>query len=119
MNVPAAGQFREDAAMRCVVIDDQQSASAELRARSGEMRSWCASHRLEYDIEMNRRTSAELAFSPHRSAHAFREPFANREPKSGATVSPRRGRIGLGERLEKSAHRIRGNPNPGIFHREV
>ena len=52
------------------------------------------------------------------ATHHLAKTFADREPKSCATISARRGRGSLGKLLEQLAHLLRRHPDAGVRHRE-
>jgi len=61
---------------------------------------------------------ADLALDADLASHQLHQPANDRQPQPGAAIVPRRGGVGLLERLEHLFHLARRNADAGVADRE-
>ena len=113
LHAPIGEYILEDAPVRAIVIDHQhrhvgQTFESQPRVR----RRICGD--AEANREMELAPLADLALDPELPAHELHQLHRDGESQPSATVTPRRGAIGLAERFKDLLLLLGWNPNAGV-----
>ena len=116
LHAPGGKHFRQDAAVRVVVVDHQNGQVLYKFGIAEGFGLWDAIRESEVTRKVERASAADFAFDPDSSAHQRDEPGGDGQPEARAAVSARGGGVRLRERVENHLLFVSRNSDAGIAH---